>query len=279
MGFQIKKISNHGTSNPIVARLTIQTDELLGFCTIPKEKKEEILILYHDEIMPRLLACDTIAQRIAKDVLEVEASLEKTGLVRQAGGRVVEVPQVMDLQQDAEQFLYTAKCVLREAAKVFKPFFEQEFKKARYDQIIVWAKERFGESHEIPRMLKEDHDLWLSRLIDMRNAVEHPDKLRLTIKNFELGGDKLAVPMWQLNDTPATDLAQDMLFYVESMLTFCEDLLMAGIHTAGIFPGVGFGLIPEAERKVDCPKRIRMALLKDLNFPAPPSSSPAAPAV
>lgn len=257
MGFQIKKISDHGPANPIVARLMLQTNDLLGFSTLPKERKENILLLYYEEITPRLLACDTIARRITKGVADAVASIEKRGLITQAQGRAVEVPQIMDLQQDAEQYLYSAKSVLREVSSVFKNFFDKEFSGAKFDKVIKWSEKSFGKDHELTRMLQEDHDLWLHQLIKMRNAVEHPGKLRLRVRNFELIGNNMSLPTWQLNDGRRCDLSHDMPAYVENMLTFCEDLIVAGIETTGKFPGVGFAEIPLAERARDCPKRLK----------------------
>jgi hypothetical protein len=257
MGFQIKKVSDHGTSNPIVARLLVQTGDLLGFSTLPKERKEEVLILYHDEVMPRLLACDTISQRVAKSMEDIFKLLEKEGPSIQAGGRVIEVPQVMNLQQDAEQYLYSAKCVLRDVASVFKIFFGKEFTGAKYDKVLKWCGERFGADHALTKLIREDHDLWLHQLITMRNAVEHPDTLRLRVRNIELVGDKLSLPTWQLNDQKPCDLTQDMLVYIENMLTFCEDLLVAGIENTGKFAGIGFAEIAKEDRRQECPIRLK----------------------
>jgi len=260
MGFQLKKISDHGCSNPIVARLTIQTSDLLGFCTLPKERKEDVLVLYHEEVMPRLLTCDAIAHRVAKNMDDIFKLLEKEGPSMQAGGRVIEVPQVMNLQQDAEQYLYSAKCVLRDVAGVFKIFFGKEFAGAKYDKVLKWCGERFGDDHALTKLIKEDHDLWLHQLITMRNAVEHPGTLRLRVRNIELIGNKLSLPTWQLNDQKPCDLTQDMLIYIENMLTFCEDLLVAGIENAGKLPGVGFAEIPKDDRRPECPIRLKAVL-------------------
>lgn len=260
MAFQIKKISDHGSSNPIVARLLVQTGDLMGFCTLPKERKEEVLALYYEEVMPRLLTCDTISQRVAKSMDDIFKLLEKEGPSMQAGGRAIEVPQVMNLQQDAEQYLYSAKCVLRDVAGVFKIFFGKEFPGAKYDQVLKWCGERFGVDHALTKLIQEDHDLWLHQLITMRNAVEHPGKLRLRVRNIEVVGSKLSLPTWQLNDQKPCDLTQDMLVYIENMLTFCEDMLVAGIENAGMFPGVVFAEIPKEDRRQECPIRLKAVL-------------------
>ena len=50
MVFQIKKVSDHGAANPIVARLTFQTHELIQFCSIKKDVKDKVVELYYNRI-------------------------------------------------------------------------------------------------------------------------------------------------------------------------------------------------------------------------------------
>lgn len=259
MNFQIKKVGDQGTSNPIVARLTVQTDEVVGFCRITKAQKDAVLELYFNEVMPRLLTCDEISRRLVSEVGKVEAAVKADGLRGQAEGRAVVVPQLMRLQADVEQYLYSAKGVLRYAAGIFKPLFNEDFG-PRYDKTIAWCEKTHGVDHPMSRMLREDHDRWIRHLIDMRNAVEHPGELRLKVRNFELLGVTLHAPTWQLNDDPATGIANDMPGYVQMMLEFCEDLVAAGSRVAGGWPGIAFAIIPEAERDPACPKRLRPVL-------------------
>jgi hypothetical protein len=79
MVFQIKKISDHGTFNPIVARLSMQTQELVKFCLIEKDVKDKIYDLYHDRIQPRVLTCDEITQEISSEILAIAEELNDKG--------------------------------------------------------------------------------------------------------------------------------------------------------------------------------------------------------
>jgi len=263
MGFQIRKISNHGTSNPIVARLAPQSHELMDFSTLSKEKKEELLLLLHEQIMPRLLTCDTISRRVVQAIEDAVSNVKKHGLPTQAQGRVVDVPHIANLEQDVEQFLYSAKSVLRDAAKMFKIFFDKEFPGARYDRVLAWAIENFGEQNELVRVLREDQELWIRRIVDMRNAVEHPGGHagRLHVNNFVFSQNRLIRPTWRLDDEPIAGIAHDMPIYVDNMMTLCEDLLIFCIRTSGTIAGVDFAEIPESDRIPDCPKRFRAILV------------------
>ena len=106
LAFQIKQISEHGTSNPIVARLSVQTSQLLNFSKLKKDQKDRVLGLYNSEVQPRLLECDVRSQQISSEILEVANSLTEKGFVTQSQGRVIEVPNLLRLEQRLEHFLY-----------------------------------------------------------------------------------------------------------------------------------------------------------------------------
>jgi hypothetical protein len=46
MTFVIKKISDHETSNPIVARMAVQTQEVVQFLNLEREKRDRVLDIY-----------------------------------------------------------------------------------------------------------------------------------------------------------------------------------------------------------------------------------------
>lgn len=112
MTFQLLKISDQGTSNPIVARLSVQTSELIKFCPRGDYFHKSVLSLFHDSVQKHLLECDQIAQDIANEVLEIDAEIGDEGLKTQAQGRVIEVPHILRLIPRVEQFLYCAKSAL-----------------------------------------------------------------------------------------------------------------------------------------------------------------------
>lgn len=266
MAFQIKKISNHGTANPIAARLSIQTHEVIQFCAIDKSKQEEVLALYHDEIQPRLLECDDISQEISKEILDILKRIEQEGIATQSHGRVIETPYLIRLEQRVEQFLYCAKSALRDLAKIFSIFFDAKFSEARYDKIHTWAAEKFGSDSEIAKLIKQDHDLWIKRIVMMRNAVEHPGGYsgHLHIHNFEIISEphlkqpKIMEPTWHLNDEPKASIAQDLLVAVVNTLETCEDLLILCMKATGFPNFLQIIEIPESERSTECPIRLRV---------------------
>jgi hypothetical protein len=171
---------------------------------------------------------------------------------------------VLDLERDVEQFLTNANDVLRDAAGLFKIFFDKEFNGPRYDDIIKWCGKRFGQDHHLAQLIKADQEEWIRELIYKRNAAEHPDGRsgHLHVHNFEFdeATRNFYVPSWKRNDQPRTGIAHDMTTYVENMLTFCEDLLVVSMKTVGIMPAVDFAIIPETGRTKERPHRVRVVL-------------------
>jgi hypothetical protein len=103
--FVIQKISEHGTSNPIVARLTIQTFNLLEWLDCDAQRKEDLIGAYL-ELNRRLLQCFDHQQRLvvarAKTVEATQGVLEKGNY---------SVPFVIGLQEEAEGFLLQRRTI------------------------------------------------------------------------------------------------------------------------------------------------------------------------
>ena len=270
MVFQIKKVSDHGTANPIVARLSLQTHDLVQFCSIKKDLKDKVFELYHDRIQPRVLTCDELTQEISSEILAVAEELNEKGFDIQSHGRVIEVPHLTKLEPRVEQYLYSYKSALRELSAIFNHFFGADFNEARFDKIHKWSIDYFGEENELSRLLKEDQGLWIQKVISMRNAVEHPGGYSgyLHIHNFELIPEnhpeypKVIEPTWHLNDEPAVSIAKDLLTNIDNLLTFCEDMLVVCMVNKGIPNMLRIGEIPESERDSAAPIRLRMVLNK-----------------
>jgi len=264
---QIQQISNHGTTNPIVARLCIQIGDLLPFFELTESQRQEIFGLMFSDIQPTLLTCFTISDQLRNEIRIEQKKIDDTGLSFQGGGRHYTVPTIFDLRTRAHTFLYHAKCVLRDMTKLFNILFSKDFENAaRYDKVIKWAEEQFGADADLTRMLKDDEGSWIRSLVKMRNAVEHPGGYSgtLYVENFTAAprGNQIEItePLWYLNDETKSPIAFDMPVYVDNLLTFCEQTLLLCLDKfKKNFPLV-VAEIPESERDPHCPIRYKMTL-------------------
>ena len=71
----IRRVSNYGTSHPVFARLRVQSDELLQWANLPKDKQDDVLGI-HIGLTNRLLKChEGYARLIAAGSATLKAGL------------------------------------------------------------------------------------------------------------------------------------------------------------------------------------------------------------
>src|SRR2546427_2555 len=103
--FVVAKKLDQGVKIPIVARLTLQNFEILQNCAISKQNAETIQNLYLTELTPKLLRCSQICEKLRANTENLAAGYKPPG----KGATSVELPQVMQLEEDCRNFLYEAK--------------------------------------------------------------------------------------------------------------------------------------------------------------------------
>ncbi|TIT31204.1 MAG: hypothetical protein E5W76_27880, partial [Mesorhizobium sp.] len=154
MAFQIQKISNAGTSNPIVARLGVQTTEIIGFAHLPDDKKEKIVSLYVMTLTQRLLKCEEALELVKGKINDDTARILAN---RATDSRTLEIPFVVGLTGHAEDFLYAAKNYLRDLLGIFQIAYGCPLADARVFvpnkkgviEIAKWASDTFGPSDQL----------------------------------------------------------------------------------------------------------------------------------
>lgn len=270
--FIVQKTSNHGASNPVVARLGIQTIDLVQWLAVEDGDKKSITDIYLD-LQRRLLNCFDIYQRLLAAQDKALADAEE------AWGRGQNTfPHIIGLQDEVESFLFAAKCYLREVACLLNILFQTGLKdeaaifwnnKGEDSEVTTWAKAHFGVDHGTTRMLASEAD-WISEIVRLRNAVEHPGGKSGTLKltNFEARPEGIVPPSWAregADEKPPSDLFRDISIMLDNLLTFAEDLLVDAIHSKPIFPQIKIGQIPEDDRNPDAPVRLKATV--DLERP------------
>jgi len=279
MPFEIKKISNYGTQHPVVARLTVQTHELVQWAELPETEKLTIKSIYF-EMAQRLLKCFEVYERLnaalQTAVEEVPPSVDS---------RIMPVPHLIGLRGEVETFLYEVKNYLRDLLQILNIFFSTKFKEASvlYDPkgqsksaLVDWAIKQFGFGDPFTRMLVDEQQ-WVGELIRKRNAVEHPGGKSgvLHIENFKLSPDGVVFPYWHRDQNNPSGLFPDLETYLDNLLTLAEDMLVSCIHHRTKFKIIQFVEIPLAERNLQCPLRLRVVLNQSM-LRAP--TQPAVPA-
>jgi hypothetical protein len=270
MAFRIQQLSDYGTSNPILARLTLQFEKLMEFSEVSKAQGQEIFQVMLMEVVPKVVACSRIREQLTNEIRGHQKAVDEKGLEFQAQGRAYTLPSVVELRHHTETFLYNAKSALRDFTTVFKILFSKDFQKeARYDKVHQWAEKKFGSGDELTKMLADDLP-WIKRVVSMRNAVEHPSGYSgiLHVENFASEERDRTVfviePVWYLNSEKKSPIANDLEVFITNLLTFFEESLVLCIKKfPSKFP-VAIREIPEAERDPQCPIRFTIAFVGQL---------------
>jgi hypothetical protein len=265
MPFQFKKTLEHGTTNPIVARLSLQILKILEQCDASQDVKVKVGELYMNSLQKKLLRCWEIDERFKK---EFAAALDNYKLPS-AANAAVHVPQISRLEEECHNFLYEAKNFIRDLLQVVNHFYDTTFEEASEfsrakkgsQSLVEFAKKTFGADDGKTKMLEEAVPM-IEELISMRNAVEHPDGLsgKLVIANFTVGADrKLVEPTWHREKddkvvAQPSSIRADMEASIHNLLMLGEDVFVSWasdhLQSQGM---MCIAYIPEERRNPDCP--------------------------
>lgn len=257
MAWQLTQLSDQGTSNPIVARLTIGLFVILDMAQIPKEKKQAITE-YCFELSKNLVLAEKAALPLMQELRDIEQCLEVKGVRTQADGRVVETPGVMHLD-GSRVFLKYAKDVLQTLANIMGIILQSDFQGPHFHRVRDCAIEKLGKDHAVSRLLIEDQ-VWIKEILDLRNEDEHSRSGKPFVRGFHItqrpdGTWLIDVPRF-FSDAPVLN---NLGVYSHNLLTFSEELV---VHSLADFfpPMVEVQDIPEDKRDPGKPVRYRLGL-------------------
>lgn len=270
MGFVLKQVADVGSANPIVARLSLQFPSIFDFYELNDEVKESINGVLHNDIQKRLITCDKIAAEVINEIETAIAALKEDGLKTQSSGRVIEPPQILNLEEQLETYLHNAKSCLRDSLKIYNIIFGSTFTEARFDKAIAWAEKEFGDNDPIVKFLRVDHGLWIHKVVKMRNAAEHPGGHSgyLHIKNFEVDTSEetpsIHEPLWYLNDDPPSAIRGDLHVFVSNILELTEDMVLSALSKQKKPDFIHIIEIHENQRREEAPIRFCMGLAQEI---------------
>jgi hypothetical protein len=133
----VTKILDHGTANPIVARLTVQIFAILEHCEIAPDTRDGIKVIYMNCLAKKLLRCGEILERYRFEFTKQMAAYKRPP----ADAQVVKIPHVLRLDEECHNFLYEAKNFVRDLLKVFNILYGTTFVEASE---YLWPKKGKG---------------------------------------------------------------------------------------------------------------------------------------
>jgi hypothetical protein len=276
MPFVFSKLLDHGTSNPIVARLSLQMMQILDQCKIAKEARDEIAEIYMHSLQKKLIRCWEIRERFRSEFNSAVESYKPPS----SGSQAIQLPQITRLEEECHNFLYEMKNYVRDLLKVFNLLYGTDFKEASEfyrakkgsKSLVEFAASAFGRNDPKTKFLEEAIDQ-VEYVVSLRNAVEHPGghsgELRIT--NFALEPDgKICEPTWFLekDGTRVTDpsaIRADMETAIHNLLLLGEDVVAswaADNLSAGAMARVA--VVPEERRDPSCPIKYVVTASREL---------------
>ena len=262
--FHLQKVSNYGTSTPAVARTALQGRDLLQFFDCPEpERDSAIAVLF--QLQRHLVKCVEIRDQLAVDVAAGHSEVESKGF-KQAGGGAISLPGVDDLQSKSETFIQSAKLAVAETGNLTKPFYDIGFGH-KYHSFFGWAKDEFGVTDDFA-MLVGTWEPYAKRIVDMRNAVDHPSESpagRLVTTNFDIThgatGPALVDPRWGLTGEPLRPVLPDFDAIIEKTIVLGENVLVRLFYKLKGNAPLEILEIPVHQRDPGNPRRLTVGIV------------------
>lgn len=99
MPFVFSKLLEHGASNPIVARLGLQTLQILDQCKIAKETRDKIAGVYMHSLQKKLMRCWEIEERFRSEFKSAVESYKPP----LSGNQAIHLPQIAWLEENTRR--------------------------------------------------------------------------------------------------------------------------------------------------------------------------------
>jgi hypothetical protein len=158
MSFYFQKISDEGTSNPIVARPFVQCSELMQPCRLHKDQKVDMdkkadLGAIFLNIEKAILAAHKEATPLIEELRSIESDPVTHGLIWEPHKHVI--PSALKLDNLGAFLKYAHEC-LRWLAQALSIFFDKGWNEAKFKPILEYAKkeqERVQEDWRLVELL------------------------------------------------------------------------------------------------------------------------------
>jgi len=253
-----------GASNPIVARIFLQSIEAMGNWSLRNGNVEAVKRHLH-ACKEEAIICEGAYKNLkpAYDAAIAQVNDRKLNVQR----NMVECPSLPNLRDEATAFLTSAKRALQFVGDVFNQFYAPDGKKplvnnANFNYAITRLENSQPANQALLDYLRKVEPV-TKRFVDLRNGLEHQNETVFTvIENFQLTPKGIAPPSWRRNSLAVDGpVLEEMHFFIQFLIEFCENVFFFGLLD-NIAPNfsIGFQVEQLADDKVDpeCPIRFRL---------------------
>ncbi len=230
--FTVSMVQNVGTSNRIIARVLLQGHQMLNLNGATQNERAAICKQLH-KCKERLLRSEALAIEVCS---KIRAITEKMTLadIPSAGGRVINpFPHVENLEADCSTFLVEINHAIKAISSLPSLFVPLERADNNFDHLGERLTKKIGENEAVTKFVKSSAGD-ISRLVEMRNYLEHPNEKKTVINNFRLLPDgKLSPPAWHLSGETPVQITDDMPAIIDFLIRVSEEMLVHLIMYGG----------------------------------------------
>jgi len=261
MKWKLQQDMDVGTNNPIVARMTLGLFEIIDFAHLSKEKKEKLKANCY-EIMQLLILAEKTAKPIIEEIKRIIIDIKQQGIKTQSDGRCINLPSALTIG-DSRSFIKYAKQVLQKVAENINIIFDKNYNGPHFHKIRDDFIKEFGSDFIVTKLLI-DNQLWIKKIIELRNEDEHPNTGKPYCNNFDVNCVKngkyvIILPIF----FEGTQIGNALEVYSHNLLTFAEEITVFSLEK--FFPKIAtIYEIPDNERKAESPTRFRIRLKQEL---------------
>lgn len=258
-------VDNVGSGNTIVARVFLQSSEMLKSAIFDNEIDKESATLLLHSCKEALLASEKSALRVTAKIREIIKRIESEGIETDNHGRGLNpFPQVTDLESDCGMFLVHANRAIKLICEIPSLFVDLSRTDSNFDYLGNRLENEASQHSSLLQFVKDNAD-GIRYLSELRNYHEHQKEKRTEINNFSLTPDSsIQVPMWHLTGDQPRPIMEEM----EAAIAFLTEIAEAMfIHTIMAVVTKKFPFVIEqiAEDKIDPSNPQRYRLTIDVN--------------
>jgi hypothetical protein len=260
--FTASPIDDIGSSNPIVARVLLQSHEILKSASFEGPVNKEAVTIHLHSCKESLIASEKTAKRVASHIDRIIEEVNKNGISSDSGGRTLNpFPQVPDLEADCGNFLIHANRAIKLIAELPQFFLTVDRVDSNFEHLGKRLTATIGDNLPLTQFVVSTAAS-VRHLIDLRNYHEHPKIKKTIITNFTLMPDlRVRVPMWYVSDQEARPVKNDMLAALEFLTKVTEAMFLHLVmyKISNKFPYI-IEEIPEKEINSASPIKYRLTL-------------------
>ncbi|MGY3027076.1 hypothetical protein ACVWXR_004911 [Pseudomonas lurida] len=261
----VSPVADVGSSNPIVARVLLQSREMLDLAMFEGDIDKVAVLSHLHSCKEMLLACERVSTRVASRIDEIIINITAHGVAKDNHGRGLNpFPQVHDLELDCGTFLVQVNRAIKLICELPSMFIQLNKIDTNFDHLAERLSDALGETSSISTFVRGNAESVRS-LIELRNFHEHPKQIRTVIENFLVLPDgQIQTPTWYLKGQEVVKprpIMEDMAAIVEFILgvTECMFIHLLMHRISNEFPFC-IQEVSEEERNSAVPIRYKLSL-------------------